>query len=65
MRAKRPYIIRLKIDAFSYYIRAIYSSSSINIKLKRLVAKKRPLFPTLVNLREFLRNCSLSAAPSI
>jgi len=65
MQAKRLYIIRLKIDAFLYDIRAIYFSSGVTIKLKRLIAEKRPLFLTLANLCKFLKNCYPSAIPSI
>ncbi len=39
--------------------------SSINIKLENSIVKKRSLFPTLVNLYKFLRNCSLSTILSI
>ena len=65
MQIKRLYIIRLKIDAFLYSIRAIYLYFGVNIKLKILVAKKRFLFLALANLCKFLKNCSLSAALSI
>jgi hypothetical protein len=65
MRTKRLYIIRPGIDAFLCGIRAVCLYFGINIKLEISVAEKRSLFPTLVDLRKFLRNCSLSTAPSI
>jgi hypothetical protein len=65
MQIKRPYITRLKINAFSYNIRAIYSYSDVNIKLKNLAIEKRSLFLALVNLYRFLKDYSLSATPSI
>jgi hypothetical protein len=65
MQIKRPYIICLKIDAFLYNIRAICLYFSVNIKLNKLVAKKRSLFLALANLYKFLKNCFPSVKPSI
>lgn len=65
IQAKRLYIIRPEIVAFSYNIRAVYLYSGVNIKLERLVAEKRSLFPALADLRKFSGNCSLSAIISI
>ena len=65
MRIKGLYIICSRIDAFLYSIRAAYSCSDVNFKLKILIAEKRSLFPTLADLRRFLRNWSLSVIPSI
>ncbi|TVY89388.1 hypothetical protein LAWI1_G007857 [Lachnellula willkommii] len=46
-------------------IRAVCLYFGVNIKLEILAAKKRSLFPTLVDLCKSLKNCSLSAALSI
>ena len=39
--------------------------SGVNIKLKSLIAEKRPLFLALANLYKFLKNYSPSAILSI
>lgn len=65
MRTKRLYITRLGMDAFSCGTRAVCLCSGVNIKLEISAAEKRSLFPALADLRKFLKNCSLSAAPSI
>ena len=65
MRTKRLYITRPRMDAFLCDIKAVCLCSGVNIKLEITAAKKRSPFPTLVDLRKFLGNCSLSAAPNM
>jgi hypothetical protein len=65
MQVKRPYIIHPRIDAFSCDIRAVCTCSGVNIKLESSVTEKRPPFLALADLRKFLGNYSLSAAPSM
>jgi hypothetical protein len=65
MQIKRLYITRPRMEAFPCGIRAIGLCSGVNIKLEILVVEKMSLFPTLADLRRFLRNCSLSTILSM
>jgi hypothetical protein len=65
IRIKRPYTIRLGMDAFLFGIMAICLCSGVNIGLEKSLVKKRSLFLALADLHKFLGNCSLSAVSSI
>jgi hypothetical protein len=53
------------MDAFSSGITAVGLCSGVIFKLENLAVERMSLFPALASLRKFLKNCSISATPSM